>query len=80
MPFVRDGIESHRARNPLAEDEAVLRTSVPDTPGGSAGHKGAHMRVNVRLVGGGWAVQVGDSAGWAGGVHRGDPLLRQCMG
>jgi phenylalanyl-tRNA synthetase beta chain len=49
MPFVRAGEESHRVRNPLAEDEAYLRTSVIDTLGRRAEYNFAHMQRNVRL-------------------------------
>jgi phenylalanyl-tRNA synthetase beta chain len=49
MPFVRNGEESHRVRNPLAEDEAYLRTSVVDTLGRRAEYNFAHMQRNVRL-------------------------------
>jgi phenylalanyl-tRNA synthetase beta chain len=49
MPFVRTGEESHRVRNPIAEDEAYLRTSVIDTLGRRAEYNFAHMQRNVRL-------------------------------
>lgn len=49
MPFVRSGDESHRVRNPLAEDEAFLRTNIADTLARRVEHNFAHMQKNVRL-------------------------------
>jgi phenylalanyl-tRNA synthetase beta chain len=49
MPFVRAGIDEHRVRNPLAEDEAFLRTTLLDTLARRAEHNFAHMQRNVRL-------------------------------
>ena len=49
MPFVREGIESHRVRNPLAEDEAYLRTSLLDSLARRVEYNFAHMQRNVRL-------------------------------
>jgi phenylalanyl-tRNA synthetase beta chain len=49
MPFSRSGEEAHRVRNPLAEDEAYLRTSLLDTLGRRVEHNFAHMQRNVRL-------------------------------
>jgi phenylalanyl-tRNA synthetase beta chain len=49
MPFVRAGEETHRVRNPLAEDEAYLRTSVTDTLARRVEYNFAHMQRNVRL-------------------------------
>jgi len=49
MPFSRAGDESHRVRNPLAEDEAFLRTNLLDTLGRRVEHNFAHMQRNVRL-------------------------------
>jgi phenylalanyl-tRNA synthetase beta chain len=49
MPFVREGIDAHRVRNPLAEDEAYLRTSLLDTLARRVEYNFAHMQRNVRL-------------------------------
>jgi phenylalanyl-tRNA synthetase beta chain len=49
MPFARTGDESHRVRNPLAEDEAFLRTNLLDTLSRRVEHNFAHMQRNVRL-------------------------------
>ncbi|MDO8502241.1 MAG: phenylalanine--tRNA ligase subunit beta [Gemmatimonadaceae bacterium] len=49
MPFVREGPESHRVRNPLAEDEAYLRASVLDSLARRAEYNFAHMQRNIRL-------------------------------
>jgi len=49
MPFVREGIDGHRVRNPLAEDEAYLRTSVLDSLAPRVEYNFAHMQRNVRL-------------------------------
>jgi phenylalanyl-tRNA synthetase beta chain len=49
MPFVRAGEETHRVRNPLAEDEAYLRTSISDTLARRVEYNFAHMQRNVRL-------------------------------
>lgn len=49
MPFVRTGDESHRVRNPLAEDEAYLRASITDTLARRVEYNFAHMQRNVRL-------------------------------
>ena len=49
MPFSRTGDEAHRVRNPLAEDEAYLRTNLLDTLGRRVEHNFAHMQRNVRL-------------------------------
>ena len=49
MPFVRTGDEAHRVRNPLAEDEAYLRTNVLETLSRRVEHNFAHMQKNVRL-------------------------------
>ena len=49
MPFVRAGEETHRLRNPLAEDEAYLRSNVTDTLARRVEHNFSHMQRNVRL-------------------------------
>jgi phenylalanyl-tRNA synthetase beta chain len=49
MPFVREGIDAHRVRNPLAEDEAYLRTSLLDSLSRRVEFNFAHMQRNVRL-------------------------------
>ena len=49
MPFVRSGDDAHRVRNPLAEDEAYLRTNLLETLSRRAEHNFAHMQRNVRL-------------------------------
>jgi phenylalanyl-tRNA synthetase beta chain len=49
MPFVREGIDAHRVRNPLAEDEAYLRTSLLDSLARRVEYNFAHMQRNVRL-------------------------------
>ena len=49
MPFARNGEDSHRVRNPLAEDEAYLRTSLVDTLARRVEYNFAHMQRNVRL-------------------------------
>ena len=49
MPFVRTGDAVHRVRNPLAEDEAYLRTSILATLARRAEFNLAHMQRNVRL-------------------------------
>lgn len=49
MPFVREGDEGHRLRNPLAEDEAYLRTRLTDTLARRVEYNFAHMQRNVRL-------------------------------
>jgi phenylalanyl-tRNA synthetase beta chain len=49
MPFVREGIEPHRVMNPLAEDEAYLRTRLLDTLARRVEFNFAHMQRNVRL-------------------------------
>ena len=49
MPFVRDGSEMHRVRNPLAEDEAFLRTRILDSLARRAEYNWSHMQRNVRL-------------------------------
>jgi phenylalanyl-tRNA synthetase beta chain len=49
MPFVKSGSPEHRVRNPLAEDEAYLRTSLLDTLGRRAEYNFSHMQRNVRL-------------------------------
>ena len=49
MPFVRTGEEAHRVRNPLAEDEAYLRTKVLDSLARRVEFNFAHMQKNVRL-------------------------------
>ncbi len=49
MPFVREGSDSHRVLNPLAEDEAFLRTSVLDSLGRRVEYNWSHMQKNVRL-------------------------------
>ena len=49
MPFVRTGDDAHRVRNPLAEDEAYLRTTLLDTLSRRVEHNFAHMQRNVRL-------------------------------
>ena len=49
MPFVRAGEETHRVRNPLAEDEAYLRTSITDSLARRVEYNFAHMQRNVRL-------------------------------
>ena len=49
MPFVRAGEESHRVRNPLAEDEAYLRSSLVDSLARRVEYNFAHMQRNVRL-------------------------------
>ncbi len=49
MPFVSKGIELNRLRNPLADNEAFLRTRVLDTLGGRVEFNWSHMQHNVRL-------------------------------
>ena len=49
MPFARSGDESLRVRNPLAEDEAYLRTSLLDTLARRVEYNFSHMQRNVRL-------------------------------
>ena len=49
MPFVREGIDAHRVRNPLAEDEAYLRTSLLDSLARRVEYNFGHMQRNVRL-------------------------------
>lgn len=49
MPFVRSGDEAHRVRNPLAEDEAYLRTSLLESLARRVEYNFAHMQRNVRL-------------------------------
>jgi phenylalanyl-tRNA synthetase beta chain len=49
MPFVCTGDESLRVRNPLAEDEAYLRTSLLDSLARRVEYNFAHMQRNVRL-------------------------------
>lgn len=49
MPFVRSGDDTLRVRNPLAEDEAYLRTNVLETLARRVEHNFAHMERNVRL-------------------------------
>jgi phenylalanyl-tRNA synthetase beta chain len=49
MPFVRAGEDAHRVLNPLAEDEAYLRTNVSDTLARRVEYNFAHMQRNVRL-------------------------------
>ncbi|HEX6576276.1 MAG TPA: phenylalanine--tRNA ligase subunit beta [Gemmatimonadaceae bacterium] len=49
MPFVRTGEENHRVRNPLAEDEAYLRTNIIETLARRAEYNFSHMQRNVRL-------------------------------
>ncbi len=49
MPFVRSGDEAHRVRNPLAEDEAYLRSSVLDTLARRVEYNFSHMQGDVRL-------------------------------
>lgn len=49
MPFVRQGPELHRVRNPLAEDEAYLRSSVLDSLARRVEYNFSHMQRNVRL-------------------------------
>jgi phenylalanyl-tRNA synthetase beta chain len=49
MPFVREGLDAHRVRNPLAEDEAYLRTSLLDSLSRRVEYNFAHMQRNVRL-------------------------------
>ncbi len=49
MPFVREGVDAHRVRNPLAEDEAYLRTSLLDSLARRLEYNFSHMQRNVRL-------------------------------
>jgi phenylalanyl-tRNA synthetase beta chain len=49
MPFVKHGDDAHRVRNPLAEDEAYLRTLLLETLGTRVEYNFAHMQRNVRL-------------------------------
>ena len=49
MPFVRQGSAELRVRNPLAEDEAYLRTSILATLARRVEHNFSHMQRNVRL-------------------------------
>lgn len=49
MPFVRDGVDAHRVRNPLAEDEAYLRTSLLDSLARRVEYNFGHMQRNIRL-------------------------------
>jgi len=62
MPFVREGMESHRVRNPLAEDEAFLRSNLLDTLARRAEYNFAHMQRNIRLFEIGTAFTAGRSA------------------
>jgi phenylalanyl-tRNA synthetase beta chain len=49
MPFVRSGVDAHRVKNPLAEDEAYLRTSLLDTLARRVEFNLSHMQRNIRL-------------------------------
>ena len=49
MPFVKNGPDAHRVRNPLAEDEAFLRSHVLDSLGSRVEYNWSHMQKNVRL-------------------------------
>ena len=50
MPFVKGAAEGYvRVRNPLAENEAYLRTELLDSLARRAEHNLAHMQGNVRL-------------------------------
>ena len=49
MPFVKEGPDAHRVRNPLAEDEAFLRSRVLDSLGSRVEYNWSHMQKNVRL-------------------------------
>ncbi|HVF40909.1 MAG TPA: phenylalanine--tRNA ligase subunit beta [Gemmatimonadaceae bacterium] len=49
MPFTRTGPDARRVRNPLAEDEAFLRSSILDSLARRAEYNLAHMQRNVRL-------------------------------
>ena len=49
MPFVRQGDDEHRVRNPLAEGEAYLRTRILDSLARRAEYNFAHTQRNVRL-------------------------------
>ncbi len=49
MPFVRTGDDILRVRNPLADDEAFLRTSILESLASRAEYNLAHMQRNVRL-------------------------------
>jgi len=62
MPFSRTGPDSHRVRNPLAGDEAFLRSSVLDTLAGRAEYNLAHMQRNIRLFEIGVVFTVGSPA------------------
>jgi phenylalanyl-tRNA synthetase beta chain len=49
MPFVREGSAVNRVRNPLAEDEAFLRSRILDSLAGRVEHNWSHMQRDVRL-------------------------------
>jgi phenylalanyl-tRNA synthetase beta chain len=49
MPFTKEGHESLRVRNPLAEDEPFLRQSILDTLARRAEYNLARMQGNIRL-------------------------------
>jgi phenylalanyl-tRNA synthetase beta chain len=49
MPFVRNGDDSLRVRNPLAEDEAYLRTDLLESLARRVEFNFAHMQKDVRL-------------------------------
>ena len=71
MPFVKDGDDAHRVRNPLAEDEAYLRTSLLDTLARRVEFNFAHMQKNVRLfeIGTAFTVELEPSGAPAERVH-----------
>ena len=62
MPFVRSGPDDLRVRNPLAEDEAYLRTSLLDTLARRVEYNFAHMQRNVRLFEVGAVFRSGETA------------------
>ncbi len=69
MPFVRQGLDEHRVRNPLAEDEAYLRTNLLETLARRVEYNFAHMQRNVRLF------EIGTAFGTNEAGDSGDPRL-----
>lgn len=74
MPFVADGNDLLRVRNPLAEDEAFLRTSILATLSRRAEYNLAHMQRNVRLF------EVGTVFTAERDEKSGAPRERSCVG
>jgi phenylalanyl-tRNA synthetase beta chain len=62
MPFVRNGPDDLRVRNPLAEDEAYLRRAILDTLARRVEYNFAHMQRNVRLYEIGAVFRSGETA------------------